>query len=103
MVLMKLRMNLCDKDLAFRFGVSQSAVSKNFWKWIDLMYVHLYSTIQRSSHEAVVKTMPFEVRKAFKKCICIIDCFEISVSIQLILWLESKHFQTISITIQSNT
>ena len=76
---MKLRLNLCDKDLhvAFRFGVSQSAVLKNFRKWIDLMYVRLYPTIQWPSREAVVKTMPFEFRKAFKKCICIIDCFKI--------------------------
>ena len=37
MVLMKFHLNLCDKDLAFRFGVSQSAVSKNFWKWIYIV------------------------------------------------------------------
>ena len=36
LTLVKLRLNLCDQDLAYRFGVSQSTVSRNFRKWIDI-------------------------------------------------------------------
>ena len=41
MVLMKLRLNVSDQDLAYRFNVSQSLVSKNWRKWIDVMYSRL--------------------------------------------------------------
>ena len=74
MTLVKLRLNLCDQDLAYRFGVSQSTVSRNFRKWIDIMYIRLKPW---PSREAVTKTMPVEFRRDFKNCICIIDCFEV--------------------------
>ncbi len=42
-VLMKLRLNVPDQDIAYRFGVSQSVISKNFKKWINVMYI-LFAT-----------------------------------------------------------
>ena len=36
---MKLRLNLGDQDIAFRFDVNQSTVSRCFSKWIDVMYI----------------------------------------------------------------
>ena len=41
MVLIKLRLNLVDQDVAYRFGVHQSTVLRNFRKWIDIMYTRL--------------------------------------------------------------
>ena len=35
---MKLRLNLTDQYLAYCFGVNQSTISRNFRKWIDIMY-----------------------------------------------------------------
>ena len=46
MTLLKLRLNLCDQDLACHFGVSQPTVSRNFRKWIDIMYTRLKPSIQ---------------------------------------------------------
>lgn len=77
LTLMKLRLNLRDQDLGFRFSVSQSTVSRLFHKWIDIMYIRLQPTIQWPTRESVAKTMPLEFRKDFSKCICIIDCFEV--------------------------
>ena len=37
MVLMKLRLNLEENDLAYRFDVSQSTISRMFHKWKSLM------------------------------------------------------------------
>ena len=36
---MKLRLNLGDQDIAFRFVVNQLTVSRCFSKWIDVMYI----------------------------------------------------------------
>ena len=67
LTLMKLRTNIRDQVLAYRFGVSQSTVSRYFRKWIDIMYIRLKPTIQWPSCEAVRKTMPFDFRKDFSK------------------------------------
>ena len=74
--LMKLRLNVSDQDIAYRFGISQSTVSKNFRKRINIMYVYLKPFIVWPGHEEVLKTMPEGFKREFKRCICIIDCFE---------------------------
>ena len=79
MVLMKLRLNLFDKDLAYRFGVSQSSVSRYFAKWIDIMFVRLQPLVKWPSREELQLTiyMPVVFRKEFNRCVAIIDCFEV--------------------------
>ena len=76
MTMIKLRLNLSDQDIAYRFGVSQPTVSKTFRKWINQMYIRLKPIIKWPSHEEV-KTMPSVFVRGFKRCICIIDCFEV--------------------------
>ena len=39
--LMKLRLSLFDQDLAYRFGVHQSTISRIFHRWLNLMYIRL--------------------------------------------------------------
>ena len=75
--LMKLRLNVCDQDIAYRFGISQSVVSKNFRKWVNIMYIYLKLFIMWPGREEVLKTMPEGFRREFNRCICIIDCFEV--------------------------
>ena len=41
LVLMKLCLHLGDQDLAYRLGVHQSTISRNFNKWLAIMYVKL--------------------------------------------------------------
>jgi len=53
--LMKLHLNVCDQDIAYRFGISQSTVSKNFRKWVNIMYLYL---IVWPGREEVLKTIP---------------------------------------------
>ena len=45
LVLMKLRLNLFDSDLAYRFRISQATVSTYFSKWKDIMFVRLKSLV----------------------------------------------------------
>ena len=77
MTLMKLRLNLADQDLAYRFGVHQSTVSRKFKTWIEAMYIRLKPLIKWPDRGVVKKTMPMVFRNHFRKCICIIDCFEV--------------------------
>jgi len=39
--LIKLRLNAPDQDLAYRFGVNQSTVSRCIAKWLDVLHVKL--------------------------------------------------------------
>ena len=41
MVLMQLRLGLLNEDLGYRFGVSNSTVSRILHKWLDSMYCRL--------------------------------------------------------------
>ena len=77
MVIIKLRLNLSDQDLGYRFGVSQSTVSKIWIKLKNIMYVRLKSFIMWPEREQLKKTMPVTFRDNFSKCVCIIDCFEV--------------------------
>lgn len=45
LVLMRLRLNLQQEDLAYRFGISQSMVSKLFNKWIVIIAQRLQPLI----------------------------------------------------------
>ena len=75
--LMKLRLSLFEQDLAFRFGVHQSTISRIFRRWIDIMYVKLKPLIKWPNREELLKTLPMDFRSHFKRCVVIIDCFEI--------------------------
>lgn len=77
MVLMKLRLNLCDEDLGHRFGVSQSTVSKTFKRWINILYVRLQPLIRWPTRDELKDTMPLDFKNDFPKCVCVIDCFEV--------------------------
>ena len=79
MVLMKLRLNLEERDLAYRFGIHQSTVSRIFKKWIALMARQLAPLIQWPTTDEVRTTMSMAFRKFFWKCICIIDCTEVFI------------------------
>ena len=79
MVLMKLRLNLGDQDLAYRFQVTQSTVSRYFNRWLDVLYTCLSCLITWPGRDQLMKTMPMEFRKHFRKCVVIVDCFEIFI------------------------
>ena len=74
---MKLRLNLGYEDLAYRFNVTQSTVSKTFIKWIRILFVRLRPLIVWPEREELRKTMPIDFRRHFDRCVCIIDCFEV--------------------------
>ncbi|XP_072146248.1 uncharacterized protein [Dermacentor andersoni] len=78
--LMRLRLNTPLQDLAYRFHVSQSTVSRNVNKWLDVAYVRLSRAVQWPDRETLRATMPMTFRKSFGvEVAVVIDCFEVFI------------------------
>ena len=105
MTLMKLRLNLLDQDMAYRFGVSQSTVSKTWRKWVDAMFIRLKPLIKWPKREQLKKTMPSDFKRHFNKCACIIDCFEVfcerpsDLKARALTYSNYKHHNTVKVLI----
>ncbi|XP_037502715.2 uncharacterized protein LOC119377213 [Rhipicephalus sanguineus] len=80
MFLMKLKFNFPHQDLAYRFHISCSTVSRTFEKWLDAAFVRLKTQIVWPSRRDIQKTMPQAFLTSFgSKVAVIIDCFEIKI------------------------
>ena len=71
-------LNVPHQDLAYRFGVSQSTVSRTFAHWLFIMDVRLSPLIRWPEREELWRTMPQCFKFSFgTKTAVIIDCFEV--------------------------
>ena len=79
-VLMKLRLNMPLQDLAYRFQVSHSTVSRIFSSWLVIMDTRLFPLIAWPEREQLWRTMPQCFMHSFgKKVTVVIDCFEVFI------------------------
>lgn len=79
LVLMKLKMGVPNKDLAYRFGISPGRVSQLFHKWIDVMSQELKPLIIWPDRQMIRKTLPECFKPTYSKATCIIDCSEVFI------------------------
>ena len=79
LTLMKLRLNLSEKLLGYLFGIHQSTVSRIFHLWVDVMAIRLHPLILWPEREDLRRSLPMSFRTFFKKCVSIIDCFEVFI------------------------
>ena len=107
LVLMKLRLNLGDQDLAYRFQIAQPTVSRYCNRWMDVLYTCLSCLVTWPEREELMKTMPIKFRKHFRKCVVIIDCFEVFIerprsqtARSQTLLSNYKHYSTIKYVIR---
>ena len=70
--------DLDDQDLAYRFGVSQSTISKVFNKCIEWMYIRLNPLVHWPERDVIQKNHACRVQGKFSQVrMFIIDCFEV--------------------------
>lgn len=77
MFLMKLRLNLPVQDLAYRFGVSVSCVSRVFKRWLNDSHDQLRWLVTWPGRDELRLSMPRAFKTGFSRCVAILDCFEV--------------------------
>ena len=98
--LMKLKLNLQEQDLACRFGMSASVVSKYFITWVCFLYSHLREIDWMPTVDQVKGTMPYVFKEKYPKTYIIIDTSEVFVAtptdlqLQSSTWSNYKHHNT---------
>ena len=92
-LLIRLRQNLSLEDLAYRFGVSKSTVSRKFLQMLDIAVVRLSFLIKWPERDELRKTMPTSFRQHFgTKVTVVIDCFEVFIEKPLSLLARAQTF-----------
>ena len=75
----EIRLGLGDQDLAYRFQVDQTTISRYVKRVIDHLYIRLNPLVRWPERHELMETMPVAFRKNFSKCVTIIDCFEVFI------------------------
>ncbi len=89
-----------NEDLAFRFGISASSVSRYITTWICFLYHRLKELNWSPSVEQVLGTLPHPFRERFPTTYAIIDGSEIflqtpsDLHMQSSTWRQYKHHNT---------
>ena len=100
LTLIKLRSNLREKDIANRFGIAVSTVSKYFITWVCFLYQQLTEIDWMPSTEQVKGTLPQSFKEKFPDTYAIIDATEIFLEVpcdlhsQFSTWSNYKHSNT---------
>ena len=108
---MKLRLNLANYDLDFRFCIHESTVSHITINWIQILDVTLSPLIIWPEKSEIPKTMPWCFRPNYGLAVTsIIDCFEVFIEkpgdllCRAATWSSYKYYNTakylISVTLQ---
>lgn len=90
--LCKVRLGLFEQDLAERFQISISTVSRTLLTWTNYLYFLLGTLPIWPSRDQVNKTMPKSFQDAFPTIRVIIDCTEMKVQTPSSLTLHSEFY-----------
>ena len=100
LTLMKLQLNLKERDLGQRFGISVSTVSKYFITWVCFLYHHLREVDWMPDVDQVKATLPHAFKHRYPTTYIIVDGSEIFVEtpndlqLQSSTWSNYKHHNT---------
>ncbi|KAK1797620.1 hypothetical protein P4O66_007916 [Electrophorus voltai] len=80
LTLMRLRLDLKNQDLAYRFGVKVATVTRTVHRIISIMFTTLVPTaVFWPSRTELRKNLPAAVRQTHPDCAVILDCFTVSL------------------------
>ena len=79
LTLVKLRLNLKVKDLAFRFGISTGMVSRYTTTWICFLYHHMKEINWTPTGDQVAATLPIDFKEKYPTTYSIIDASELFI------------------------
>ena len=97
LIMIQLKLNLRNKDMGYRFGISKSLVSRNICTW-DMLLVPALDWTQ--SPQQVAKTLPQSLHDKYPTTFAIIDDSEILIEtpndlyILSSTWSSDKHHNT---------
>ncbi|KAJ8966057.1 hypothetical protein NQ314_003765 [Rhamnusium bicolor] len=102
LTLVKLRLNLDFKDLAYRFGISKFSTSTYFKNTLRIIYLRFKTLVFWPDRSIILKTVPSCFKESFhENTTIIIDCFEIRTQTPSNMlaaaqsWSNYKHSQTV--------
>ena len=101
LTLVRLRLGLLEQDIAYRFCVSQSTVSRIFTTWINFMYLQFKQISLWPPRHLVHSHVPKIFREKYPTTRVVIDATEVLSSSHLLQSSNSVHFQVIKIIILS--
>uniref|UniRef100_A0A8C6WW33 THAP-type domain-containing protein n=1 Tax=Neogobius melanostomus TaxID=47308 RepID=A0A8C6WW33_9GOBI len=79
-VLMKLKLGLCDDDLGYRFQIHGGIITAMCQTWIPALAAVLSPLVAWPSQDAIVKTNPSIFTGGVRQCCCIVDTFEVTIA-----------------------
>ena len=100
MVLVRLRLASPEQDLAHRFDISMSTVSRICKTWILFLDQQLRPLITWPTRSSINEHMPSQFKQLYPQTRCIIDCTEIfcespsALDIQSVTYSHYKHHNT---------
>ena len=101
LTLVKLKLNLKLRDLAYRFGLSALQTSRYLTTWICFLYQHLKELDWMPTVDQVLGTLPDSFRKKFPTTYAIIDGSQVFIEtpsdlqMQSSTWSQYKHHNTV--------
>ena len=101
MVLVRLRLALLERDLAHRFSISVTSVSRILTTWIIFLNQQLRPLITFPPRTVIQRHMPTQFKAKFPDTRVIIDCTEIftetpsSLPVQSAIYSHYKHHHTL--------
>ncbi|XP_011406505.1 PREDICTED: uncharacterized protein LOC100637682 [Amphimedon queenslandica] len=77
--LVKLRLGLVNKDIAYRANIDEGLFSKIFHRWLNILYRELKQLIIWPDSETLRKNLLKCFKEKYSHVVCIIDCFEVFI------------------------
>ena len=94
LTLVRLRLGLLEQDFAYRFGISQSTVSRIFTSWINFMHIQFQQIPLWSPREFVHGHMPALFKEKYPTTRVIIDATEVFIQQPSLPELQQRTFSS---------